>query len=135
MYILLTLGFCIIATIAVFAIVSKRKSLRRKHIELSSQLEHISTYQSSLNCRKETLRQDNERFIVDLKTNFEQCFDGLFISSREAKLFKEHYIEFFNEANNLLNELEIFHITPSITLTKFITDFKKLFKIRIEKML
>ena len=125
MALLLTLGSCI-AAIAVVAIAAIRLLLKKKSDELSLQLGCIIPFQAAHESNKETLQQENERFFKDIESDLEQTFNGQYITSREEKQFKEYYTELFHKANNFLKRLETFHLEPSETIAKFVSDFENL---------
>jgi len=56
----------------------------------------------------------------------EQTFNGQYITFREEKQFTEYYTELFHEVNDFLKRLEIFHVEPSETIVKFVSDFENL---------
>ena len=125
MTLLLTLGLCI-AAIAIVAIVAIRILLKKNSNELSFRVESITPFQANHESREETLRQENEHFFKDIESNLEQTFNGQYITFREEKLFTEYYTELFHEVNDCLKRLETFHVEPSETIAKFVSDFENL---------
>ena len=125
MALLLTLGLCI-AAIAIVAIVAIRILLKKNSNELSFRVESITPFQANHESREETLRQENEHFFKDIESNLEQTFNGQYITFREEKLFTEYYTELFHEVNDCLKRLETFHVEPSETIAKFVSDFENL---------
>lgn len=122
MFLLFTLGLGI-AAVAIIAIVAIRLWLKRESKKQSEQIENIIPYHNTLGRRENVLRQDNERFFIDIETNLANSFRGHFISFREEKRFTNHYKEFFHDALHLLKRLEAFNIEPSDIVTKFVHDF------------
>ena len=117
----------IVAAVVVIAIVATRfLSLKRKSKKLSEQIANITPYSGINKRRKNELQQSNGSFFIDIETDLSNSFDGSVISSHEEQQFINHYVEFFQEADSLLRRLEIFHIEPSETITKFIDDFERI---------
>lgn len=117
----------IVAAVVVIAIVATRfLSLKRKSKKLSEQIANITPYSGINKRRKNELQQSNGSFFIDIETDLSNSFDGSVISSHEEQQFINHYVEFFQEADSLLRSLEIFHIEPSETITKFIDDFERI---------
>lgn len=125
MTLLLTLGLCI-AAIAIVAIVAIRLLLIKNSNELSLRVESITPFQANHESRVETLRQESERLFKDIESNLEQTFNGQYITFQEEKLFTEYYTELFHEVNDFLKRLETFHVEPSETIAKFVSDFENL---------
>ncbi|MDE6454216.1 MAG: UvrD-helicase domain-containing protein [Muribaculaceae bacterium] len=125
MALLLTLGLCI-AAIAVIAIVAIRLLLKKKSNDLSLQVVSIVPFQFAHESNEETLKQENERFFKDIESDLKRTFNGQYITSREEKQFTEYYTESFHEVNDFLKRLETFHVKPSETIAKFVSDFENL---------
>lgn len=130
MSILLTLCSSI-ATIVII-VVTIRLLLKQKSNELSLRIENNSSYQSSLKNKEElkpkeeTLQQEGEQSFTDIKSDLKQTFYGKYITFREEKYFTDYYTNLFHEVNNLLKRLETFHVEPSETILKFVSDFENL---------
>lgn len=125
MVLLLISGLCFVA-IAIVAIAVIRLSLKKNSKELSLRVESFTPFQITHESKKETLRQENERFFKDIESDLEQTFNGQYITLREEIQFTEHYTELFHEVNNLSKRLEIFHVEPSETIAKFVSDFENI---------
>lgn len=125
MALLLILGSCF-AAIAVIAVVAIRLLLKKKSNDLSLRMGCIIPFQAVHESNEETLKQENERFFKDIESNLEQSFKEQYITSRDGKQFTEYYTELFHEVNSLLKRLEIFHLEPSETIAKFVSDFENL---------
>lgn len=125
MALLLTFGSCI-ATVAIVAIVAIRILLKKKSKELTLQVESIAPFQAAHKSREEILKQENERFFNDIESDLEQTFNGQYITFLEEKQFTEYYTGVFHEVNDFLKRLEIFHVEPSETIVKFVSDFENL---------
>lgn len=125
MALLLTLSLCI-AAIAIIAIVAIRLLLKKKSKELTLRVESIAPFKATHESREETLSQENECFFIDIESDLEQTFNGQYITFREEKQFTEYYTELFQEVNDFLKRLETFHVEPSETIAKFVSDFENL---------
>lgn len=125
MALLLTLCSCI-AAIAVIAIVAIRLLLKKKSNELSLRVVGIIPFQSADESNEETLRQESKRFFKDIESDLEHTFNGQYITSREEKQFTEYYTELFHEVNDFLKRLGTFHVEPSETIAKYVSDFENL---------
>lgn len=115
---------CIIA-ISICCIVIKRTRLKNKSKEFSEKLNHISSYSSKSNYEqaKERLSTLNNGAFIDIPTDLNNVFLGKIISATQEKDFVSHYKPYFQEAHLLVNKLEVFNITPSEAISKFINDF------------
>lgn len=118
---LLSLVSCIIA-IAIVAVVVMRLLLKKKSNELSSLIESITPFQTT----KEAPRQNLESIFTDIESDLEQSFNGRYITFREARQFTEYYTELFHEVCSVLKRLATFHVEPSYTTEKFVSDFENL---------
>ena len=125
MTLLLALGACI-AAIAVVAIIAIRLLLKKKSKELTLRIKSITPFQANQESSERTLRRENDSFFQDIESDLEQAFNGRYITFREGKQFMEYYIESFNEVNDFLKRIETFHVEPSETITKFVSDFENL---------
>lgn len=112
-----------IATVAIIAIVAIRLLAKRKSKELSERIENIVSYQDAQECRENILKQNNERFFIDIETDLEHSFNGHIISYQEEKLFANHYKEIYHDVHRLLKRLEAFNVKPSDIITKFVNNF------------
>ncbi len=121
---LFILVICIIA-ISIIVIATIRKRLKNKSKELSDELNHISSYSDKSNYEqaRERLSALNERVFIDIPTDLNNGFYGKIISTTQEKDFISHYTPYFQEAYSLLKKLEVFDVTPSETISKFIDDF------------
>ncbi|MDE6689318.1 MAG: helicase IV, partial [Prevotella sp.] len=109
-----------IAALAIIAIVAIRWWLKIESKKLSEQIENIIPYQNTLGCRENILRQDHERFFIDIETDLFNSFNGHFISLRDEKRFTNHYKEFFSDVQHFLKRLKAFNIDPSDIVEKFV---------------
>ena len=125
MTLLLALGACI-AAIAVVAIIAIRLLLKKKSKELTLRIKSITPFQANQESSERTLRRENDSFFQDIESDLEQAFNGRYITFRDGKQFMEYYIESFNEVNDFLKRIETFHVEPSETITKFVSDFENL---------
>lgn len=125
MALLLTFGLCI-AAIAIVGIVAIRLLLKKKSKELTLQVESITPFQAAHKSRNEILKQEHDRFFKDIESDLEQTFNGQYITYREEKQFTEYYTELFHEVNDFFKRLETFHVEPSETIIKFVSDFENL---------
>lgn len=125
MALLLTFGLCITA-ITIVGIVAIRLLLKKKSKELTLQVESITPFQVAHKSRDEILKQEHDRFFKDIESDLEQTFNGQYITYREEKQFTEYYTELFHEVNDFLKRLETFHVEPSETIIKFVSDFENL---------
>ena len=125
MTLLLALGACI-AAIAVVAIIAIRLLLKKKSKELTLRIKSITPFQANQESSERTLRRENDSFFQDIESDLEQAFNGRYITFREGKQFMEYYIESFNEVNDFLKRIETFHVEPSETIAKFVSDFENL---------
>lgn len=125
MALLLTFGLCI-AAIAIVGIAAIRLLLKKKSKELTLQVESITPFQAAHKSRDEILKQEHDRFFKDIESDLEQTFNGQYITYREEKQFTEYYTELFHEVNDFLKRLETFHVEPSETIIKFVSDFENL---------
>ena len=118
----LVLGLSI-ATVIGVVIVAIRLLLKNKSKELSERIANITPYKDIRESREKELKQDNETFFIDIETDLRNSFYEHIISSSEEKQITKYYAELFHEACNLLKSLEVFHIEPSETISKFTRDF------------
>lgn len=127
---LFILVICIIA-ISVGIIAMVRTRLKSKSKELAEKLNHISSYSEKSNYEqaRERLSTRNEGVFIDIPSDLNNGFYGKVISTTQEKDFINHYKAHFQEAYSLLKKLEAFNITPSETISKFISDFGRINKL------
>ena len=127
---LFILVICIIA-ISVGIIAMVRTRLKSKSKELAEKLNHISSYSEKSNYEqaRERLSARNEGVFIDIPSDLNNGFYGKVISTTQEKDFINHYKAHFQEAYSLLKKLEAFNITPSETISKFISDFGRINKL------
>ena len=127
---LFVLIICIIA-ISIGVIAMLRTHLKSKSKELAEKLNHISSYREESNCEqaRERLSALNEGVFIDIPSDLNNGFYGRVISTTQEKDFINHYKAHFQEAYSLLKKLEVFNITPSETISKFINDFGAISKL------
>ena len=115
---------CIIA-ISVIVIAMVRTRLKNKSKELAEKLNHISAYSEKSNYEqaRERLSALNNGAFIDIPSDLNSTFSGKIISATQEKDFVNHYKPHFQEAYSLVKKLEAFNITPSETISKFISDF------------
>ena len=65
----------------------------------------------------------NNGAFIDIPSDLNSTFSGKIISATQEKDFVNHYKPHFQEAYSLVKKLEAFNITPSETISKFISDF------------
>ena len=118
-------AICIIA-ISIVVIVIVRIRLKNKSKELSQRIATIIPYKEKQRERDKDLKQNDESFFIDIETDLKNSFNKHIISSSEEEQFAKHYTEFFREINSLQKSLEIFHIEPSETISKFTHDFENI---------
>lgn len=99
MKLLLVIIFCVIVAIIVIAII--RKCLKVKSNELSF-------------------------VFIDILTELNNAFDGKIISETQKKEFVEQYKYKFQEVYTLFKKLELFKLTPSENISKFINDYENI---------
>ena len=116
---------CVIA-VSVIVIAIIRTRLRNKAKELVEKLSCISSYSEQANYEqaKERLSALNNGVFIDIPTNLNKAFHGTIISASQERDFINHYEPHFREAYSLLKKLELFNITPTETISKFINDFE-----------
>lgn len=127
---LFILVICIIA-ISVGIIAMVRTRLKSKSKELAEKLNHISSYSEKSNYEqaRERLSARNDGVFIDIPSDLNNGFYGKVISTTQEKDFINHYKAHFQEAYSLLKKLEAFNITPSETISKFISDFGRINKL------
>ena len=114
-----------LVAISVIAVVTIRIRLKNKSKELSEKLNHISSYSNKSNyeqARERLLALNNGAFI-DIPSDLNSAFSRKIISTTQEKDFGNHYKPHFQKAYSLVKKLEAFNITPSETISKFISDF------------
>ena len=121
----LFIGVICIITISICYIAITRTRLKNKSKELSEKLNHISSYSNKSNYEqaRERLSALNNGAFIDIPSDLNSTFSGKIISATQEKDFVNHYKPHFQEAYSLVKKLEAFHITPSETIFKFISDF------------
>ena len=121
----LFIGVICIITISICYIAITRTRLKNKSKELSEKLNHISSYSNKSNYEqaRERLSALNNEAFIDIPTDLNRTFSGKIISATQEKDFVNHYKPHFQEAYSLVKKLEAFNITPSETISKFISDF------------
>lgn len=121
---------CVIA-ISIGVIAMVRTHLKNKSKELAEKLKHISSYSEKSNYEqaRERLSARNEGVFIDIPSDLNNGFYGKVISTTQEKDFINHYKAHFQEAYSLLKKLEAFNITPSETISKFISDFERINKL------
>ena len=121
---------CVIA-ISIGVIAMVRTHLKNKSKELAEKLKHISSYSEKSNYEqaRERLSARNEGVFIDIPSDLNNGFYGKVISTTQEKDFINHYKAHFQEAYSLLKKLEAFNITPSETISKFISDFGRINKL------
>lgn len=115
---------CIIA-ISICYIAITRTRLKNKSKELSEKLSHISSYSYKFNYEqaRERLSALNNGAFIDIPSDLNSVFSGKIISATQEKDFVNHYKPHFQEAYSLVKKLEAFNISPSETISRFISDF------------
>ncbi|KAB6605335.1 AAA family ATPase [Phocaeicola vulgatus] len=121
----LFIGVICIITISICYIAITRTCLKNKSKELSEKLNHISSYSNKSNYEqaRERLSALNNGAFIDIPSDLNSTFSGKIISATQEKDFVNHYKPHFQEAYSLVKKLEAFNITPSETISKFISDF------------
>lgn len=121
----LFIGVICIITISICYIAITRTRLKNKPKELSEKLSHISSYSNKSNYEqaRERLSALNNGAFIDIPSDLNSTFSGKIISATQEKDFVNHYKPHFQEAYSLVKKLEAFNITPSETISKFISDF------------
>lgn len=121
----LFIGVICIITISICYIAITRTRLNNKSKELSEKLNHISSYSNKSNYEqaRERLSALNNGAFIDIPSDLNSTFSGKIISATQEKDFVNHYKPHFQEAYSLVKKLEAFNITPSETISKFISDF------------
>ena len=121
----LFIGVICIITISICYIAITRTRLKNKSKELSEKLNHISSYSNKSNYEqaRERLSALNNGAFIDIPSDLNSTFSGKIISATQKKDFVNHYKPHFQEAYSLVKKLEAFNITPSETISKFISDF------------
>ena len=121
----LFIGVICIITISICYITITRTRLKNKSKELSEKLNHISSYSNKSNYEqaRERLSALNNGAFIDIPSDLNSTFSGKIISATQEKDFVNHYKPHFQEAYSLVKKLEAFNITPSETISKFISDF------------
>lgn len=119
------IGVICIITISICYIAITRTRLKNKSKELSEKLNHISSYSNKSNYEqaRERLSALNNGAFIDIPSDLNSTFSGKIISATQEKDFVNHYKPHFQEAYSLVKKLEAFNITPSETISKFISDF------------
>lgn len=121
----LFIGVICIITISICYIAITRTRLKNKSKELFEKLNHISSYSNKSNYEqaRERLSALNNGAFIDIPSDLNSTFSGKIISATQEKDFVNHYKPHFQEAYSLVKKLEAFNITPSETISKFISDF------------
>ncbi len=120
----LVLFISLICLVAIFIIVAIRVHLKNKSKELTEKLNRITAHREKFNDEQaQELDKLNDSIFVDISTDLNNVFYGKVISTTEKKDFTNYYISFFQEAYSLVKKLEVFNITPSVTITNLIRDF------------
>lgn len=121
----LFIGVICIITISICYIAITRTRLKNKSKELSEKLNHISSYSNKSNYEqaRERLSALNNGAFIDIPSDLNSTFSGKIIYATQEKDFVNHYKPHFQEAYSLVKKLEAFNITPSETISKFISDF------------
>ena len=121
----LFIGVICIITISICYIAITRTRLKNKSKELSEKLNHISSYSNKSNYEqaRERLSALSNGAFIDIPSDLNSTFSGKIISATQEKDFVNHYKPHFQEAYSLVKKLEAFNITPSETISKFISDF------------
>ena len=120
-----------VIALSVIVIAMVRTRLKSKSKELAEKLNHISSYSEKSNYEqaRERLSARNEGVFIDIPSDLKNGFYGKVISTTQEKDFINHYKAHFQEAYSLLKKLEAFNITPSETISKFISDFGRINKL------
>lgn len=123
---ILFIGIIYIIAIPIVVIVMRRTRLKNKSQEFTEKLSHISSYSDKSNYEqaKERLSALNNGAFSDIQTDLNNAFSGTIISATQEKNFANHYKSHFQEAHSLIKKLEAFNITPSETISKFVSDFR-----------
>lgn len=121
----------LVIAISAIVIAMVRTRLKNKSKELAEKLNHISSYSEKSNYEqaREGLSSLNEGVFIDIPSDLNNGFYGKVISATQEKDFINHYKAHFQEAYSLLKKLEAFNITPSETISKFISDFGRINKL------
>lgn len=118
-----------IATVIGVIIVVIRLLLKKKSKELSEQIANITPYRDIQESKEKELKQSNKSIFIDIETDLKNSFNGHIMSSSEEEQFTQYYAEFFHEVISLQKSLEVFHIEPSETISKFTLDFRSIHSI------
>lgn len=125
----MSLLFIIVISVVVISfVVITTIRLRNKSKELSERIKHIPSYieKSNNEQSRDVFSKSNENRFVDIPTDLKNQFHGKIISATQEKIFTNHYLPYFQEICSSVRRLEIFHITPSDSVLRFIRDLKLL---------
>ncbi len=117
---LFILAICFIA-ISFLAIVIIRLLLKKKSNELSGRIAAITPFN-----KKEESKQYQGNSFIDIETDLSNSFNEHIISSSEKEQFIKHYTDIFRTVHSLQRYLEIFHVEPTETITRFSHDFERI---------
>ena len=123
------LSIATVIGVIIVIIVAIRLLLKKKCNELSEQIATITPYRDIQESREKELKQSNKSIFIDIETDLKNSFNGHVISSSEEEQFTKYYAEFFHEVISLQKSLEVFHIEPSETISKFTQDFRSIHSI------
>ncbi|WP_028896585.1 UvrD-helicase domain-containing protein [Prevotella sp. HUN102] len=127
---LLIIVACVFAvSIVIIAIIRKR--LKAKADELSEAVNELSFNGNKSDCghTEESLSALSDGAFVDIPTELDSVFNGKIISSAQENELFDRYMPFYQEVCSLLRKFEIFHISPSETISKFAYDFGTLHRL------
>ena len=121
----------LVIALSAIVIAMVRTRLKNKSKELAEKLNYISSYSEKSNYELlgERLSTLNEGVFIDIPSDLNNGFYGKVISATQEKDFINHYKAHFQEAYSLLKKLKAFNITPSETISKFISDFGRINKL------
>ncbi len=116
MSILLHILICI-SSIWIITLLITRIYFKYKANKLSEKIENIPPF-----CNEHSDNFSNCVFI-DIPTDINNSFHERFITAAQKNELTNHYDEYFQKAQSLIDTLESHNITPTETISQFVNDF------------
>lgn len=112
-----------LAIVGVFGITAIRICLRNKSKKLSEKINSRPPYCPGAH---EKLLGPNDTILVNIPTDLNNYFHDEIITSTQGIDFINYYKPYFQEASSLDKKLRIFKISPSETISNFVSDFEQI---------
>lgn len=129
----------VLIVLAVIILVAIRVLIKKESNVIDEEISYLDAPQilNSFGQSKKSAEDQNNKGYQDLEAALEQSFINHIITIKDQTAFLDYYRNLFKKAYSFRKKLDIFHITPSSSLEKLISDYcsiPKLVKSHNEKL-